>query len=127
MSQNKLRVKGVNSGGGTPQGVQYYIDTTGGLASHYIRYNRNGPQMWTNSLSFAVELDGSYNPILSVAYGESIIITQVNNPSIYQQFIVMGIPNEQMDYQITYDVVGDSGIYAQDFSHEEPVIVTVLK
>ena len=125
MSQNKLRVKGVNSGGGTPQGVQYYIDTTGGLAGNYIRYNINVHQILTNTLSFAVELDGSYNPILSLVEYQLIRITQVNNPSIYQQFRVMGIPNEQMDYQITYTVAFDE-FTTTDFQHEEPVIVTVI-
>lgn len=125
MSQNKLRVKGVNSGGGTPQGAQYYIDTTGGLAGNYIRYNTNESQILTNSLSFAVEFDGSYHPILSLVEYQLIRITQVNNPSIYQQFRVMGIPNEQMDYQITYTVVFDE-FTITDFQHEEPVIVTVI-
>jgi len=54
-----------------------------------------------------------------------IRITQVNNSSIYQQFRVVGVPNQQVENEITYTVAFDE-FTITDFQHEEPVIVTVI-
>lgn len=134
MTQNKLRVKGVNSGGEATPFMLYNIDAIndGPFQFNYIRYNPNGPQILTDYLQIStMGRNGLNKPILEPLHNELIRITQEGNPSIYQQFRLMGIGgliksadiNESpyFEYQVAFDE-----FTITDFPHDMPVIITVV-
>ena len=138
MTQNKLRVKGVNSGGEATPFMLYNIDLSNtpgfnsAMVGNYIRYNPNGPQILTNILTFDLmgrgpkEQSVSNQDLLqSIAVNQLIRITQEDNPSIYQQFRVMGTGLNYSEADISYTVAFDE-FTISDFSHGTPVIVTVV-
>jgi len=137
MTQNKLRVKGVNSGGGTYPSMLYNIDAIndGPFQFNHIRYDANQPQILTNVLQIStMGRNGDNFDLLQIIQTNQLIrITQEGNPSIYQQFRVMGGGQitkgtngvSPISPYITYPVAFDV-FTISDFPHDIPVIVTVV-
>ena len=134
MTQNKLRVKGVNSGGESTPFMLYNIDAIndGPFQFNYIRYDSNQPQILTNTLGIStMGRNGLNQSILAPLHNELIRITQEGNPSIYQQFRLTGMGelikgrNGSESPSFIYPVAFDE-FTITDFPHDMPVIVTVV-
>ena len=130
----KLRIKGVTTGVGSTISMLYNISIPNQFElaiPNYIRYNQNGPQILTDTLTFSLMGRGPKDQVNnstllnSITVNQLIKITQENNPEIYQQFRVMGLGSNWSESEITYTVAFDV-FTISDFLNNTPVIVTVM-
>jgi hypothetical protein len=129
---NKTRVKGVNTGSGTPSFILYDIvnsNIEGDPGQHSIGYSTEGNQITTPELRIRkIGKNGDNTSLLnSIVPYQKIKLTQENNPGLYQQFhalsffIDSSVTGEWGYISVAFDVFN-----VTDFTDGESVIVTII-